>query len=169
MIVVLRIGHRLKRDERVSTHCGLVARAFGADKIIYSGDKDDSILKTINNVSDRWGGRFAVEYESSWRKVINYHKKKKYIIINLTMYGIPIEKSIKKIKIQKNVLVIIGSEKVPPEVYQLADYNLAVTNQPHSEIAALSVFLSLLGKKGKFSKAKLRIVPQAQGKKVIEK
>ena len=51
MIVVLRIGHRLKRDERVSTHCGLVSRALGANKIIYSGEKDDKMLETIINVS----------------------------------------------------------------------------------------------------------------------
>ena len=37
MIVVLRLGHRLKRDERLSTHVGLASRALGADKIIYSG------------------------------------------------------------------------------------------------------------------------------------
>ena len=78
MIVVLRIGHRLKRDERVSTHCGLVARAFGADKIIYSGEKDDKMLSTIKSVSERWGGRFTAEYEKNWRKVINEYRKKKY-------------------------------------------------------------------------------------------
>ena len=38
MIVVLRLGHRIGRDARISTHCGLVARALGANKIIYSGD-----------------------------------------------------------------------------------------------------------------------------------
>ena len=169
MIIVLRLGHRLKRDERVSTHCGLVARAFGADRIIYSGDKDDNILKTMNNVSDRWGGRFTVGYEGSWRKVINEYRKKKYSIVHLTMYGIPIESTIRKIKKKKNILVLIGSEKVPSEVYHLSDFNLAVTNQPHSEIAALAVFLNLLNRKTKFSKAKLRIVPQERGKKVVER
>ena len=166
MIIVLRLGHRLKRDERISTHCGLVARAFGAGKIIYSGDKDEKILETLKSVAERWGGKFSVEYDGSWRKVINYNKKKKYIIINLTMYGIPIEKNIKRIKKQKNILAIIGSEKVPGEVYQLADYNVAVTSQPHSEVAALAIFLNLLNKKKAFSNAKLKIVPQAKGKKV---
>ena len=168
MIVVLRLGHRLKRDERVSTHCGLVSRAFGADKIIYSGDKDDKMLATIKSVSERWGGHFAVEYETNWKRIINNYRKKKYSIIHLTMYGLPIEKYIRKIKNQKNILVIIGSEKVPPDVYQIAD-NIAVTSQPHSEVAALAVFLNSLDRKGKFGKAKLKIVPQARGKKVIQR
>ncbi len=169
MIIVLRLGHRLKRDERISTHCGLVARAFGADKIIYSGEKDEKMLATLRSVAERWGGRFAVGYESNWRKIINEYRKKKYTVIHLTMYSIPLEKTIGKIKKQKNILVIIGSEKVPSEVYGLVDYNVAVTNQPHSEVAALAVFLNLLGRKKAFSKAKLKIIPQEKGKKVIER
>ena len=168
MISVLRLGHRLKRDERISTHCGLVARALGAGKIIYSGEKDEKMLNTIKNVSDRWGGRFSAEYNGNWRKIINSYKKKKHVIVHLTMYGIPFEKAIRKIKKQRNILIIIGSEKVPPEVYNLADYNIAVTNQPHSEVAALAIFLNSLNRKAKFSKARLKIVPQAKGKKVLE-
>ena len=70
MIVVLRIGHRPGRDERVSTHCGLVARALGASSIIYSGEKDDSLLESVKNVVDRWGGRFTASYEENIRGVI---------------------------------------------------------------------------------------------------
>ena len=33
-IEVLRIGQRLVRDDRVTTHVALVSRAFGATKII---------------------------------------------------------------------------------------------------------------------------------------
>ena len=47
MIVVLRLGHRRARDKRISTHVGLVARAFGAQKIIYSGEKDQKLLDSI--------------------------------------------------------------------------------------------------------------------------
>ncbi|MCL2143761.1 MAG: tRNA (cytidine(56)-2'-O)-methyltransferase, partial [Methanomassiliicoccaceae archaeon] len=39
------------------------------------------------------------------------------------------------------MLVIVGAEKVPPEVYERSDHNISVGNQPHSEIAALSIFL----------------------------
>lgn len=169
MIIVLHLGHRLKRDERVSTHCGLVARAFGADKIIYSGEKDEKMLATLRSVAERWGGKFAAEYEKNWKKIINEYRKKKYTVTHLTMYGLPIEKVIGKIRKQKNILVIIGSEKVPSEVYHLSDFNVAVTNQPHSEVAALAVFLNLSNRRAKFSGAKLRIVPQERGKKVVSK
>ena len=33
-IEVLRIGQRLVRDDRVTTHVALVSRAFGASKIL---------------------------------------------------------------------------------------------------------------------------------------
>jgi tRNA (cytidine56-2'-O)-methyltransferase len=39
------------------------------------------------------------------------------------------------------LMVVVGAEKVPPDLFRLADYNVAITNQPHSEIAALSIFL----------------------------
>lgn len=169
MITILRLGHRLKRDERISTHCGLVARAFGADKVVYSGEKDEKMLDTIKNVSERWGGKLTASYDPSWKEIIKNYKRKKYSVVHLTMYGIPLEKSIRKIKRQKNLLVVIGSEKVPREIYGLADYNIAVTSQPHSEVAALAVFLNSLGKKTKFSSAKIKIVPQESGKRVAEK
>ena len=40
MIEVVRLSHRLPRDIRITTHCALTARAFGATKFIYGGQKD---------------------------------------------------------------------------------------------------------------------------------
>jgi len=172
MIIVLRLGHRLGRDDRISTHCGLVARALGASSIIYSGDHDDKMAAGINDVSQRFGGKFEVGYNPSWRHVINDFKKRKFSVVHLTAYGMPIQKKIKEVRRKRNVLVVIGSEKVPGEVYQLADYNVAVTSQPHSEVAALAIFLyEYIGGKSlgqKFPKAKIKIVPQERGKKVVE-
>jgi tRNA (cytidine56-2'-O)-methyltransferase len=34
MITVLRIGHRPERDKRITTHVGLVSRAFSAEKML---------------------------------------------------------------------------------------------------------------------------------------
>ncbi len=86
------------------------------------------------------------------------------------MYGINIDDCLDKIPKNKDVLVIVGSQKVPKNVFQLADLNIAITNQPHSEIAALAVFLDRLfqGKelKRKFKRAKIRVIPQERGKKV---
>lgn len=172
-VSILRLSHRLARDERISTHCGLVSRALGASEIIYAGEKDDGVLESINKITSKWGGLFSVSYEESWRSVVRKYKKKNYCIVHLTMYGIPVQTAAKKIRKEKNVLVIIGSEKVPPDVYEETDFNVAVTNQPHSEVAALAVFLheyfqgKELGKK--FKGAKISIKPDARGKTVIEK
>jgi len=167
MIKVLRLGHRLGRDARISTHCGLVARAFGAEEIIFSGDKDTKMMNSIENVSDEWGGDFFVRYEKNWKKIVEDFRGVK---IHLTMYGIPLQKKIKTIKKEGDLLVIVGGEKVPGEIYNITDYNIAVTNQPHSEIAALSVFLhEYMGEKyveKKFKKARMKVVPQKRGKKV---
>lgn len=172
-ISILRIGHRLGRDDRISTHCGLVARALGAASIIYSGDHDDKMVSGINDVAQRFGGKFEVGYNPSWKGVIRDFKKRKYSIVHLTVYGMPIQKKIGKIRKEKKILVIVGGEKVPGEIYQLSNYNVAVTSQPHSEVAALAIFLNqCIGKKSleqKFSRAKIRIVPQERGKKVVEK
>lgn len=88
------------------------------------------------------------------------------------MYGINIDDIIDEIWKEKKVLVIIGAQKVPREVYTLADYNVAIGNQPHSEIGALSVFLDRIFKgkelKKSFRGGKLRIIPNNKGKYVKE-
>ena len=167
MTSVLRLGHRIKRDARISTHCGLVARALGADEIIFSGEEDKKLIENLKEVADKWGGKFSVRYEKNWRNIIKKYKKK-FSICHLTMYGLPIDRVIKRLR-KKRLLLVIGGEKVPGEVYVESDYNIAVTNQPHSEVAALAIFLHEYFKgrelNKKFKKAKLRIIPQARGKK----
>ncbi|MEM7816215.1 MAG: tRNA (cytidine(56)-2'-O)-methyltransferase [Candidatus Aenigmatarchaeota archaeon] len=168
MIWVLRVGHRIDRDKRLSTHCGLVARAFGADKIIYSGQKDSKMEESINSVTRGWGGNFRIEHTESARKVINEWKGK---TVHLTMYGIPLRRKIRTIRKFKRLLVVIGGEKVPPEIYQECDWNISVTSQPHSEVAALAVFLHeyFSGKEldKSFKGAKRVVIPQERGKKVV--
>lgn len=166
---ILRLGHRLHRDERMSTHCGLVARAFGGDGIIYSGDKDESLMNSIKKIVENWGGPFHVSYEKDWEKVIKEWKGK---VINLTMYGLPIKDKMGEIRgCKQDLLVVVGGKKVSSMVYELSDWNIAVTNQPHSEVAALAVFLDYLFEKKelkkKFKNAKIKIVPQEKGKKTI--
>lgn len=59
MITVLRIGHRINRDKRITTHVALVSRAFGADKIIID-TKDKKIEETIKSTCKRFGGNFEI-------------------------------------------------------------------------------------------------------------
>jgi tRNA (cytidine56-2'-O)-methyltransferase len=173
MFVVLRLGHRVGRDDRISTHCGLVARALGASAIVYTGERDEKMVEGVNDVAARFGGRFKASYEESPRRVISAYKKKKFTIAHLTVYGLPVQKAIKKIRKSKNVLLIVGGEKVPGEIYQSADYNVSVTSQPHSEVAALAIFMhQYFGNRSldqKFPKAKIAILPNARGKTVVEK
>lgn len=167
MIVVLRLNHRSGRDKRISTHAGLVSRAFGADKIIYTGDKDASLLNSLNSVVKNWGGNFSVEYEKDYKKVIQNYKKNNFLIVHLTMYGLELENEINKIRKSRNVVFIIGGEKVPADVYASADYNISVTNQPHSEIAALALTLDRYFKGEEFKltfKNGKRIKPSKRGK-----
>jgi tRNA (cytidine56-2'-O)-methyltransferase len=87
------------------------------------------------------------------------------------MYGIDVDSAMKSLRRKKRgVLVIIGSEKVPRDAYELADYNISVGTQPHSEIAALAIFLDRIfrGKelRKEFSGGRLKIVPSERGKVV---
>ena len=88
------------------------------------------------------------------------------------MYGETLEKTINKIDKNKDILIIIGAEKVPPQIYEISDYNVSIGNQPHSEIAALAIFLDRFTQgswqKKKFD-GKIEILPSNSGKKVISK
>jgi len=140
---ILRLGHRRGRDPRLTTHVALTARALGCEGIILSGEKDESVIQSVEKIVEKWGGPFEVKYERDWRRVIkNWNGK----TVHLTMYGLPIQDKIDEIKKTKNILVIVGSEKVPGDVYQLVDFNIAVTNQPHSEVGSLAIFLEKLFK-----------------------
>ncbi|MBC7118650.1 MAG: tRNA (cytidine(56)-2'-O)-methyltransferase [Methanobacteriaceae archaeon] len=170
MIKVLRLGHRKARDARITTHVCLAARAFGASEVIISGEQDDKLIENVNDVTERWGGPFKVSYQKDWKKIL---KEWKGEIIHLTMYGIPIQDIIKKIKESKNEkLIIVGGPRVPGEIFKIADFNVAVTNQPHSEVSALAVFLHMFfeGKEleKEFENPKIRIIPSKEGKKIVD-
>ena len=170
-VAVLRLGHRKDRDKRVTTHVCLAARALGADFAIISGERDDRVIKSVAGVSQRFGGRFFARHEPNYRKAVARLKKGGYSIVHLTMYGEPLEKMIGAVRRKRKVCVIVGAGKVPRDVYEMADYNISVTGQPHSEFAAIAIFLHELffGKElsKKFPNARLRVVPQARGKKVM--
>ncbi len=169
-VTVLRLGHRYVRDYRVTMHTALVARAFGASKMLLASD-DDSIVRGLREVNERWGGEFEVICIDDW---LNAIKKFNGIVVHLTMYGLHVDDVICKVKEEFNsndLMVIIGAEKVPRVVYDLSDYNIAIGNQPHSEIAALALFLDRLfdGKELRLEfNGRLRIIPTAKGKRVID-
>ena len=157
----------------MTTHAvALVSRAFGCDKI-YMNEVDNSIIETIEEITKRWERKyFKVEIIEDWKKVINNWKKDNGTVIHLTMYGINIDDTIHELLKNDKILVVMGSEKVPREIYDLSDHNIAIGNQPHSEIAPFTIFLDRVFKgkqlKKKFMDAKLKIIPMPKGKKIQE-
>ncbi len=170
-IVILRLGHRLPRDERMTTHVALVARAFGAKRIVYSGQHDSGFESSVSRLVSNWGGDFSVSYEKNYRKALKDLKQEGFAIAHLTMYGMPIMQKLAEMKKCPKLAVVVGSEQVPGEVYQAADFNISVTSQPHSEVAALAITLDRLldgkGVEGLDFKGRVRIVPAERGKKVL--
>ncbi len=172
-IYVLRIGHRPARDKRITTHVALIARAFGAKGIFISGLKDEKIEGTVKKVVREWGGSFTIKTGVNWKEIVMQWKKEGGEIIHLTMYGLPLPDLTEKVKrSSRKKLVIVGGEKVPGEVFKLADYNISVTLQPHSECGSLAVFLDRFFEgrelKMEFENAKIRVVPQEKGKKIAK-
>ncbi|MEM4472150.1 MAG: tRNA (cytidine(56)-2'-O)-methyltransferase [Archaeoglobaceae archaeon] len=165
-VYVLRLGHRISRDQRISTHVALTARAFGA-KGIYFDKFDKSLFESVKKVVENWGGDFFIE-TVEWRKFLRTFPGLK---VHLTMYGIPLPERIEEIRKAEKVLVVVGAEKVPKEVYELCDLNISIGLQPHSEVAALAVFLDRLLNKVftiEFDNAKMKIIPCERGKKVLK-
>ncbi len=174
-VVVLRWGHRPQRDVRLTTHVALTARALCASGFILSDVEDSSIEQTVRKISARWGGNFQFEMGTSWKKVVSHWKADGGAVIHLTAYGENIQTSnvLSRIKsLKKDILVIVGSQKVPGEFYSsdVSDFNVSVGNQPHSECSALAIFLDRLFEGNElskeFEKAKIKIVPKERGKEI---
>ncbi len=166
MITVLRLGHRPARDKRVTTHVALTARAFGAHRVLID-TKDAELESTVRSLVRRFGGPFEIETGVGWRRALKEFPGTK---VHLTMYGLPIDEVLAEIP-RDDLMIIVGAEKVPSDLYRLADVNVAVGNQPHSEVAALAVFLDrLLGGEGvrREFRGRLRIRPNPRGKDVVD-
>jgi tRNA (cytidine56-2'-O)-methyltransferase len=170
-IVILRIGHRVFRDSRVTTHVCLTARALGADGVIIADREDKVVESTIRDVTERFGGPFHVQSGISWRKAVRDWKTAGGKILHLTAYGLPLPKVLPEIQdMTYDMMIVVGSEKMPGEVFKIADWNVSVTSQPMSEVAALAIFLDWYKQHREFdrefSKAQIRIVPSRNGKEI---
>ncbi|MCX8202965.1 MAG: tRNA (cytidine(56)-2'-O)-methyltransferase [Nitrososphaeria archaeon] len=173
-ITVLRLFHRVGRDDRVTVHVALTARAFGASGVMISGDRDDGLIGSIRRVTEQWGGPFEVDFVEDWEGYIRDRKAAGDVLVHLTMYGVSLLDVLGELRNQldqRDMVVVVGASKVPRVVYELADYNVAIGNQPHSEIAALAVFLDRLleGRvfKVEFEGAMLKVIPDPRGKRVL--
>ncbi|WP_455364983.1 hypothetical protein [[Eubacterium] cellulosolvens] len=174
-VYVLRWGHR-PRDYRLTSHICLTARAFGANGLFLTDVTDNTLKNTIYKIISHWGGKFDFQMGMPWRSVIDEWKKKAGTVVHLTMYGQNINNPPVMDEIDhlaSDILILVGSQKVPKSFYapQISDYNIAVGNQPHSEVAALAIFLDRLFK-GKelsylFKDAQITISPSDRGKNIV--
>ncbi|MFC6753536.1 tRNA (cytidine(56)-2'-O)-methyltransferase [Halorubrum tibetense] len=206
-VVVLRYGHRPGRDDRMTTHVGLTARALGADRAVFPDNAGQS-AETVRDITDRFGGPFAVELREDQRAIVREFDG---VVVHLTMYGERIQDVEAAIREAvglthcdnidgdntngdntgcdagtdidgtddhrdtsppRDLLVVVGGEKVPWALYERADFNVGVTNQPHSEVAGLAVFLDRLFEGTELDRewtdADRRVVPEATGKTVVD-
>ncbi len=164
-LVVLRMGHRLVRDQRMTTHVALTARALGADEIWV--DREDAQLEArVADVVERFGGPFEIRTGVSLKGSI---RRWEGTVVHLTMYGEPLDETLPRIPQNRDLLIVVGSEKVPGDLFEHAEFNIAVGNQPHSEVAALAVFLDRFlqgeGLRRRFL-GRLEVQPSARGKVV---
>ncbi len=171
-LAILRVGHRPERDQRVTTHVGLAARAFGAEGM-YLAAEDKGVVESITDVVSRWGGDFFIRDRVSWKQCIREWKESGGAVVHLTMYGERIQDREEELRTHRRILVVVGAEKVPGEIYGLADYNIAVTGQPHSEISSLAVFLDRFfqGRElsAEFAGAAIRVIPSRDTKLTEER
>ncbi|EIJ65619.1 tRNA 2'-O-methylase domain protein [Candidatus Nitrosopumilus salaria BD31] len=172
VIEIVRIGQRLVRDDRVTTHVALVSRAFGAQRIFMT-EVNPEIKDTLEKINKTWGGDFVVEFIDKWKTIVKKKKEENFKIVHLSMYGENINDVQENLRKEENLLVVVGAEKVPREIYELADYNVGVGSQPHSEISALAILLDRIQKGVQFEKefpnAKRKIIPTKNGKNVLVK
>ncbi|MDQ2051400.1 tRNA (cytidine(56)-2'-O)-methyltransferase [Natronolimnohabitans sp. A-GB9] len=170
-VAVLRLGHRPGRDERMTTHVGLTARALGADRVWFPDNAGQS-LETVEDITDRFGGPFDVELTDSPQAIIRNWEGR---VVHLTMYGERVQDVEDEIRdahrtAEEPILIVVGAEKVPFDVYEEADWNVGVTNQPHSEVAGLAVFLDRLFDGRELERdwedADRRVIPMETGKRV---
>jgi tRNA (cytidine56-2'-O)-methyltransferase len=170
-VFVLRLGHRPGRDRRITTHVALTARAFGANGMVLEGVCDDSVEASVKGVVERWGGPFHFECGVQGKSYVRSWKSSGGEVVHLTMYGVHVDDVIGAISSSpRPKLIVVGAEKVERFYYEAADYNVSVGTQPHSEVAALAVFLDRLFRSRwvylEYEGGKIRVVESLRGKRV---
>lgn len=100
VIEVVRIGQRVVRDDRVTTHVALVSRGFGAERI-YMTEVNPEIKDTIEKINNTWGGNFQVEFIEKWKTIVKKKKDEGFKVVHLSMYGESIMILKRKLEIKK--------------------------------------------------------------------
>src|SRR5207245_3001232 len=127
-IVVLRMGHRIPRDWRLTTHVCLTARAMGADGVVIADIADKEVEGKVRDVVQRFGGGFTMGTGKHWKEAIRDWKDAGGTVVHLTAYGLQLPAVVDEIRDSgTNALVGIGAETEPGGWLGLAVGSLAVT------------------------------------------
>lgn len=171
---VVRLGYRMGRDPRITTHLGLVSRAWGVSQFNVFGDQDRKLFESIEQVNHRFGGTMECQHQKGvmrWLRDFS-SEENKGVIVHLTMYGEPYKNVVEQLPEDRPIAIVVGGAKVPGEVFKISDFNASVGSQPHSEVAALALFLEAMNTEfervPEFPNARLIIEPSADGKIVHE-
>ena len=117
----------------------MAARAFGASSVAFVSKKNPKLVRYFRSINKKWGGTFSVEFTNSWKDYLK--TKKNYKIVYLTRYGVPINKIEYSLKTYKNILVIVTTTEAAKNLYDIADFNVSITTQPHAATSAVAIFL----------------------------
>src|SRR5437667_12742836 len=97
---------------------------------------------TIRDVTNRYGEPFEVQSGKPWKHAVRDWRAMGGRIVHLTAYGLPLPKKLSEIQdADADLLVIVGSEKMPGEIFRIADCTISVTNQPMNAGTTTARFL----------------------------
>jgi len=168
VISILAIG---KYSYLNSLDLCLTARALGASEIIFTREKEPKIIRHMNGLEKKWGGKFNVTFVKSYKKVLkdatNYKK------VYLTRYGMPINKLTYVLNTYKNIMLIVSFTEAPSKMLDiLTDFNVSITEQPHCSIASIAIFLHDFYRGRElamhFENAKYKVIPKEHGLSVVK-
>ncbi len=84
--------------------------------------------------------------------------------------GEPWREAVQNISRDAPIVVVVGGTKVPGELFKIADHNVSIGNQPHSEVAALAVFLEswvgTLDEPTRFVGGEIEVIPSERAKRI---
>jgi tRNA (cytidine56-2'-O)-methyltransferase len=137
-ISVLAIG---KSAYATSLDLCLTSRALGAAEITFIGKKDNRLVRQVNDLNKKWGGKFKVQFAKNYKDFLK--STTKYKKIYLTRYGLPLQEKSYTIKTYTNIVLIVAlmDKNEINSIYKFSDFNISVSSQPHCAAAAIAIFL----------------------------
>ncbi len=166
MISVLVVG---KPGYALCVDLALAARAFGAQQIVFTTQRDAKLERHFKAIAAKWGGTFEVLFTRNWVGFVG--ERRNYKSVYLTQFGLPFAKVAPMVKTYKNLVVIISTDGAKG-VINHSDFNVSISTQPHVTISALAIFLHefFSGRElaMHFENARYKVEPSARSMKIVK-